>query len=167
MGQESENTSSHWQPPFHQGQVFISDIAFDTQSIRDFATMIRDSNMLHHDEDFARQTRFGGLIASGGHTISMLLGTLAEHIAEHSHSLGLECNFTLRQAVKAGAMMTAKWSVISIEPRPSMRGHVMKLEGSLRDQDGVCALAATLDVLVMPKEALFAALPVPGKREIQ
>ena len=164
MGGATEASSSDWRPPFHAGQVFSSIVEFDARSIRTFATMIHDSNVLHHDEDLARQTRFGGLIASGGHTISMLLGTLAEHIAAQSHSLGLECSFTLRRAVKAGTTMRVEWTVRSLEPRPSMRGHVMTLDGALREEDGTLALGATIDVLVMPKEALFRA-PLPFKDE--
>lgn len=159
MGDERQTSLSDWEPPFRPGQTFSTTIDFDAATIRTFATMIRDSNVLHHDEDLARQTRFGGLIASGGHTIAMLLGTLAEHIAEQSHSLGLDCSFTLRRAVKAGARMKAEWTVLSLEPKPSMRGHVMKLEGALRDMEGTVALGATLNVLVMPKEALFPAPP--------
>ena len=150
-----------WQPPFHAGQVFSTEVVFHAGTIRDFATMIRDSNVLHHDEDLARQTRFGGLIASGGHSISMLLGTLAEHIAQQAHSLGLDCSFSLRRAVRAGATMQAEWTVMSIDPKPSMRGHIMKMEGALRESDGTVAVAARLDVIVMPKEALFAAAPLP------
>ena len=155
-----------WQPPFHVGQVFSTTVEFDVETIRAFATMIRDSNVLHHDEDVARQTRFGGLIASGGHSISMFIGTLAEHIAQHSHSLGLNCSFSLHRAVKAGATMRAEWTILSIEPKPTMRGHIMMLEGALREEDGTLAVSATLDVIVMPKEALFNAAPLlkSGKR---
>src|SRR5690606_7180957 len=97
MGDEHQTSPADWEPPFRPGQTFSTTIVFEAPDIRAFATMIRDTNMLHHDEDLARQTRFGGLIASGGHTISMLLGIVAEHIAEHSHSLGLDCSFTLRR----------------------------------------------------------------------
>ena len=155
------SSAAGWEPPFHVGQVFSTEVTFDADSIVTFATMIGDTNVLHHDAEMAGRTRFGGLIASGGHTISMLLGTLAGDVAQRSHSLGLECSFTLRRAVKAGARMRAEWTVLSIEARPSMRGHVMKMEGALRDGDGNVALGATIDVLVMPKDALFAAPPAP------
>ena len=150
------SSAAAWEPPFHVGQTFSTAVTFDADSIVTFASRIGDDNVLHHDAALAAQTRFGGLIASGGHTISMLLGTLAGNIAQRSHSLGLECSFTLRRAVKAGARMTAEWTIRSIEHRPSMRGHVMRMEGALRDEEGAVALGATLDVLVMPKEALFA-----------
>lgn len=143
-----------WQPPFAVGQVLEAPIVFTPESVRAFATLTNDTNPLHHDADLASATRFGGLIASGTQTTGLLLGSLANHIFPENASLGLSCSFRLRKAVPADAVLIARWTVRSVVPKPSLRGVLVELDGSLVDADGTVFVEANATIAVMPHEAL-------------
>lgn len=151
-----------WRPPFVIGQELAAEITFTPESVRAFAAMTNDTNPLHHDEAVAAATRFGGLIASGTQTTGLLLGSLANHIFPDNASLGLDCSFRLKRAVPANAVMTARWTVQSIAPKPALGGVIMTLKGRLSDRRDVTFVEATATIAVMPHEALSrVAKPVP------
>src|SRR3972149_4302495 len=73
----------------------ITDEARDSkEEIVGFAGLGGGFNPLPHDEEFAKATRFGGIIACGPQTASRFLGMTATHFSKRGASLGLE--FTLR-----------------------------------------------------------------------
>jgi acyl dehydratase len=137
------------------GQELTARIEFTPDSVRAFATLTHDTNPLHHDEALAATTRFGGLIASGTQTTGLLLGSLANHIFPDNASLGLGCSFQLKKAVPARSVMTARWRVVTITPKPSLSGVIMTLEGRLHDDKGVVFVEAAATIAVMPHEALL------------
>jgi acyl dehydratase len=145
----------HWTPPFAIGQELVARIEFTPESVRAFATLTNDTNPLHHDEALAAATRFGGLIASGTQTTGLLLGSLANHIFPENASLGLGCSFQLKKAVPAQSVMTARWRVLTITPKPSLSGVIMTFEGGLYDDNGVVFVEATATIAVMPHEVLL------------
>ncbi|WP_168166101.1 MaoC family dehydratase [Bosea sp. PAMC 26642] len=148
------DTVDGWRVPFVIGQELTAEIAFTPQSVRAFATLTNDTNPLHHDAAQAANTRFGGLIASGTQTTGLLLGSLANHIFPDNASLGLGCSFQLKKAVPADAIMTARWIVRTITPKPSLSGVIMTLDGGLLGETGVAFVEATATIAVMPHEAL-------------
>lgn len=144
---------SGWSPPFSVGETLTSCVAFPQDEIRQFAAMAGDDNPLHHDAVAAARSRFGGLIASGAHTISLMLGSAAGHVTPRCASLGLDCAFRLRKAVPAGISATAEWTVTAIVAKPSLNGHVVSLEGVLRHDDQIF-ITGSMTILVLPREAL-------------
>lgn len=143
-----------WRVPFVVGQELAAEITFTPDSVRAFATLTNDTNPLHHDEALAAGTRFRGLIASGTQTTGLLLGSLANHIFPENASLGLGCSFQLRKAVPADAVMTARWTVRTITPKPSLRGVIVTLDGGLFDKADLAFVEATATIAVMPHAAL-------------
>ncbi|WP_370362795.1 MaoC/PaaZ C-terminal domain-containing protein [Desulfopila sp. IMCC35008] len=53
--------------------------------VSDFANGVGDINPSHHDHEFAKNTRFGRLTASGPHTTALLLSLTASHFSKKSH----------------------------------------------------------------------------------
>jgi acyl dehydratase len=129
-------------------------VSFDAESIPRVAAEIGDDNPLHHDAAWAATTRFGGLIASGGHTIAAMLAPTATFVNERSNSLGLEFWFRLRRAVRAGSTMTLEWRIVAIAAKPRLKGHVLDMAGTLREADGALAIEATCTALALWPGAL-------------
>lgn len=149
MTQEPEGGGPIWQPPFAIGERFARELMFDEKSVREFAVMALDPNPLHLDVEAASRTRFGGLIASGAHSTSWLLGTLGAMVIPRCHSVGLEFDFKLRRAVPADRIAIAEWIVTSLEAKPSLNGHIMGLAGALRDPAGEVMVAANGKILLL------------------
>jgi acyl dehydratase len=141
---------------FEVGESFRKDLSFDVDSIRRFAQMLGDTNPLHHDEALARTTRFGGLIASGPHYSALMMGAVAEFLTQRGAALGLDFTFRFHKAVYAGSTMVLTWRIVEIEPKPSLRGHIVKLVGELVASDGAVAVSATSTGVVMLYDALLA-----------
>ena len=135
------------------GETFGRRMTFDAKSIRDFATASGDFNPLHHDEDFARASAFGTLIASGTHVSALMMGLTATHFSQHCAPLGLE--FTLRfvRAVRAGTTLDLRWTLTALTPKASLRGHLAKLTGSARDDAGIVHVESDALLLLRPLDA--------------
>jgi acyl dehydratase len=131
-------------PRFAQvGERFERTVRIDAEAIRAFAAASLDFNPLHHDEDAARRSRFGGLIASGPHTAALLMGITATHFAARCAPLGLDFRLQFRKAVRAGDTLRLAWTVTRVEAKESLDGELVHLEGSAHNDAGELALAAT------------------------
>src|SRR4030065_453257 len=71
------------------GERFTDEARFSKEEIAEFARLAGDFNPLHHDEKFARATRFRGIIACRPPTAARLLGMTATHFSKRGPSLGL------------------------------------------------------------------------------
>jgi acyl dehydratase len=131
------------------GERFTQTVRLSADSIRAFADSVGDSNPLHHDEDLAARSRFGGLIASGTHSSALLLGLTASHFSRYAQPLGLEFKVHFHQAVHAGDTLELAWTVTRVQPKASLGGDLVWLDGEARNQRGEVALAATATLLVM------------------
>ena len=69
---------------------FSSQVTLDLPSVSRYAAAAGDDNPVHHDAAFAASTRYGRMIASGSHTIALLLGLTASHYSRDVNMVGLE-----------------------------------------------------------------------------
>ncbi|MDH7794371.1 MULTISPECIES: MaoC family dehydratase [unclassified Beijerinckia] len=147
---ESEVATSDvvWPCPFAVGETFESDVTFDAAGIRSFATLVGDTNPLHHDEAFARQSRFGRLIACGAQTSSIMIGRTANIVTQRTASLGLDLYYRFRRAVLADEPMHIRWTVASVTPKPSHKGYIVGFEGEMVNSAGEVAVSASAKSLV-------------------
>ena len=135
-------------PPFQIGELFKKDMIFSKAETKAFSAFIGDQNPLHLDEDFAKKSRFGGLIVAGAHTAGAMAAFTATFTTERSgNNVGLEISFRFRRAVMAEESLRCEWKVASVEDKPSMKGHIVTFEGVLytaRDEAAVTGQTRTL-----------------------
>ena len=131
------------------GESFSKEVHFDAPGIAEFARLCGDTNPLHHDPAYAAGSRFGGIIASGPQVTSLMMATIAAFFASRGPGVGLNFNFRLRSAVRAGETVTMRWRITGVKEKCSLGGHVISLEGEAVRPDGTAAVAATGEVLGM------------------
>src|SRR6516164_6835409 len=77
----------------HPHERFSALLSLDPRNTRGFASMVGDTNPLHHDTDYAAATRFGRLLASGPQTTAHLLALTASHFSKRGAMLALNFGF--------------------------------------------------------------------------
>ena len=133
------------------GETFSSTLALSPDSVKSFATLVNDMNPLHHDEAYATQSRFGGLIASGCQPTAHFMALLATHFSQYAQPLGLEFDIKLKKAVHSADTLTFTWRVTSAFWKPSLNGDLTQLEGHALNQRNEIVLLGKATILVMPK----------------
>jgi acyl dehydratase len=131
------------------GESCSGTLSLPVESIKSFATLVNDMNPLHHDDAYAAQSRFGGIIASGTQPTAHFMAVLATHFTRYAQSLGLEFDIKLKKAVHAGDTLTFSWRVVEAYWKPSLNGDIATLEGSVVNQRGEIALTGRAIILVM------------------
>ncbi|HEY1998652.1 MaoC family dehydratase [Paraburkholderia sp.] len=136
------------------GETLRATLALSADSVKSFATLVHDLNPLHHDDAYAAQSRFGGLIASGTQPTAHFMAMLATHFAQFAQPLGLEFDIKLKKAVYAADTLTMTWRVRDAWWKPSLNGDLTQLDGEVVNQRGETVLLGTSTILVMPKAGL-------------
>jgi acyl dehydratase len=113
---------------FHPGQTIeLGTRMIDREEILEFARKY-DPQPFHVDEEAARQSIYGGLIASGWHTAAMFMRLLVDTVASKSASLGSPGIDEIRwlKPVRPGDTLSARMVVLDVVPSRSKpdRGHI-------------------------------------------
>ena len=116
------------------GETAARKVTLDEAAIRAFAASCGDFNPLHHDPEYAKATRYGGIIASGPHYLSLLMGLMATHYTRFGPQVGIDFQVKFRRPVRPGDTIELHWVVTAIEPKS--RGDVITLDGSIANQRG-------------------------------
>ena len=127
---------------------FSSEVTLTPQLVAQFAQAAGDDNPIHHDPEFAAQTRYRRLIASGTHTTALLLGLTAAYFSKRGTMVGLEFWQQFRRPVFADETIRLEWLVVRVTPNERLRGEVVELRGRIRGEDGRTAVGAKGRVLV-------------------
>jgi len=104
----------------------VSDwFTLDQQRINDFANCTEDHQFIHIDEEAAAKTPFGGTIAHGFLTLSMLV-KLCEQVSVHPEGMVMGVNYGLNKVrflapVRAGKRVRAHVELASVEPKDGNR----------------------------------------------
>ncbi|WP_322059036.1 MaoC family dehydratase [Paraburkholderia sp. J63] len=133
------------------GETCRSTLALSPATVKSFATLVNDLNPLHHDDAYAAQSRFGGLIASGTQPTAYFMALLATHFSQYAQPLGLEFDMKLKRAAHANDVLTFEWRVVDAHWKASLNGDLVKLEGTAVNQHGETLVVGHSTILVMPK----------------
>jgi acyl dehydratase len=134
-----------------EGDSFVNTWTLTETHIVLGAGLFNDFNPLHTNQTFAQASRFGGRIAHGYLTSNAMAALLG--MAFHSTAIAyVEHHIRFTHPVRAGDTLTIEWTVIGLEPKEKLRGGLVTLRGSCRNQDGVEAANAEAKMLVHDNE---------------
>jgi acyl dehydratase len=141
---------------FVVGQVFPSaEYQISEDEIVSFARQY-DPQPMHTDQDYARRTEFGGLIASGFHTaaITMRLFDMSDaSTAEGSVGIGID-RLRWRAPVRSGDRLRATFTVDSLAPSSRRPGWgTVGTRAQVHNQDNVEVFDALMLALVPGRSA--------------
>jgi len=117
--------------------VDLGNVEFTAEGIIDFARQY-DPQPMHTDPDAARESVYGGLIASGWHTAAGYMRLLVDSMIGHSDSLGSPGTDNLRwlKPVRPGDTLHGRFTVLEAKlsrSRPD-RG-IVRSRGEMLNQD--------------------------------
>ena len=112
--------------------------AVTRRDIELFTELSGDRNPIHHDDDLASRSRFGGIVVQGGVTSGLLNALVAEQLPGPG-SVFLEVSWRFLAPVRPGDLITATAVVLATrEDKP-----VTTLATSVTNQDDVVVLDGT------------------------
>ena len=101
------------------GQQATRELTVDAEKVRAYAEITGDHNPLHFDEDFAKRTRFGRLMAQGGIATGLLHALVAMDMPGPG-SVFVRQSWNFPKPVFIGDTIRATATVISVRPKRSM-----------------------------------------------
>ena len=114
------------------------------EEIVDFASSY-DPQPFHLDEEAARESFFGGLVASGWHTASMTMRLIVDEFLADAASIGSPGVDELRwrEPVRPGDVLTARATVLEKDPEGSRHGGLARIRvETLAGDDVVMSMVA-------------------------
>ncbi len=131
----------------HVGDVYERVVRIEERHLSQGAELIGDFNPLHVDEAFARRSRFGSRILHGVLTSALMAAELGMVFA--GTALGyLEHNARFLAPVRIGDVLTIRWTVVELVPKPKHGGGIVVAHGVAVNQDGVTVCTASGKMLV-------------------
>src|SRR5438270_599087 len=132
-------TPSRYYEDFHVGDVIdVGSVSLSEADIIAFARQY-DPQPMHIDPNAASFTIYGGLIASGWHTVSLFMRLLVENLVAHTTSLGSPGVDELRWSlpVRPGDTISGQMEILETRvsnSRPTMG--IVRWRGEARNQKG-------------------------------
>ena len=134
----------------YTGYTFGNLVAVSKEDIAKFATLLQDENPLHHDEAYASSSRFGGIIASGPHIMSLFTSMVASHFSKLCPMVGTHFEFDFLLPVMSGDNLTMRWTVSELDPLTKPHKIPVKLNGTVESARGIVIKGVGEIVLFSP-----------------
>jgi acyl dehydratase len=132
----------YWED-FHVGDVAeLGPVTVTEDEIVEFATRF-DPQPFHVDPGAARESPFGGLIASGWHTAAIYMGMFVRGVLEGTASLGSPGVEELRwlAPVRPGDTLRGRTTITDVQPSSTTPGRgTIFGEHAVINQDGVVVM---------------------------
>ena len=124
-----------FESPVEVGFSFEKTIKLSEEDISTFAKLSGDLNPLHHNEDIAKASRFGGIIASGPQSSALFMGTIATYLAPGYLVLGMRIEGEFRAPVRPDLELQIRWVAKTVIPKPKLNGYIVANEGGIYHED--------------------------------
>jgi acyl dehydratase len=121
--------------PVEVGFTFEKTITLTKEEISTFAKLSGDFNPLHHDEETAKSSRFGGIIASGPQSSALFMGTIATYLAPGYLVMGMRIEGEFRAPIYPDLELQIKWVAKTVIPKPKLNGYIVANEGGIYQKD--------------------------------
>jgi 3-hydroxybutyryl-CoA dehydratase len=137
------------------GERFGTTVRFEAQEIARFARSCGDMNPLHHDPVEAAGSRFGGIIACGPQTASLMMGSFATWFSRACDGvgrtvIGTDFRFRFKAPVRPDDEVRIEWQVVSRDWQAKHGGWLVRVHGRATVGDAV-AVEADGAGLVLPR----------------
>ena len=153
MAEDSASATNAPSCVYAVGEVHRSNLIFSIEEIGQGARMVGDMNPLHHDEAYARQSRFGGIVGSGAHVTAFMMGKMAEFMTEKAEGYGLDVAFRLRRPVYPDTPLKLTWTVDRTQFKAKLGGHLVWLVARLCDDVGTDLVEGTATCVSITAES--------------
>jgi len=140
------DNSGKWFDEIIVGDTFSRSVTITEAHLVASCGILGDYNPLHVDEEFARNSRFGGRILHGMMTSAIMGGPIGMYFYGTAIAY-LEHNARFKAPVRPGDTLKIAWTVIGLVPKPSHGGGIVELAAIATNQDGVVAVEADGKVL--------------------
>ena len=137
------------------GQIFRSQpYAIDTTQIKSFASQF-DPQPFHLDEELAKRTFFGELVASGWHVAAITMRLLVASAPIEGGLVGAGAEIRWLRPTRPGDTLQAETEVIAIDRSQSRtdRGTVT-VRSTIKNQEGKSVLVMTSKLVVPTRSAV-------------
>jgi acyl dehydratase len=143
-----------WQGPHWPaiGDRFEKAFTFSASEISEFATRLGDTNPLHHDADYAANSRFRGLIACGPHTSALFIALIANWFSCDWEMVGLQFQVRFDQAIRVDTEVRMAWTVAAIETNAAGTRAKVAVTGTAVDPNGRALLTGSATLVLWPKD---------------
>ena len=134
-------------------------VRFSRAQISEFARLTGDANPVHADEDAARRSHHGRIIASGQQTAAQMIGLAATHCARGDDGstrdvLCLNFNFAFKSPVFADEDLDLRWTVSAVEWTEHLGGAICHLDGTASADGRTCLVGRGTLLVKQPGAAL-------------
>lgn len=124
-----------FEPPVKVSFTFEKTIRLTKEEISTFAKLSGDMNPLHHDEEVAKASRFGRIIASGPQSSALFMGTIATNLSTGYTMLGMKIDGEFLAPVYPDIDLQIRWAVTSVIPKAKLNGYIVTVEGGISHND--------------------------------
>lgn len=148
------NSSTRYFEDFSLGEKFETQgVTIDQCDITTFAGFSGDFNPIHTDEEFSKQTQFGGRIAHGFATISKMTGKFNQlGYWDGSVIAMLENGWSFYHPVKPGDTVHAELTVGLLEESRSKDKGVIRVDFNVLNQNHKTVITGFLKLLLRKRE---------------